>query len=74
MEFVYKFTAYNTETIYGFGTEEEAITYQDWLNRDRQINLYERAVSELSDEQADTLAINIRENLNDLELIDSSDN
>lgn len=74
METTYEFTAYNNERIYGYGTENEASLYLGWLNRDREINLYEMAVSDLTDEQADTLAISLRDNLLDLDLIDSGDN
>ena len=34
------FKAYNTETMYGFGTKAEASKYQDHLNEDRTINHY----------------------------------
>jgi hypothetical protein len=74
METTYEFSAYNTETIYGYGTETEATQYLEWLNQDKEINLYEMGVSDLTDEQADTLAINLRENLADLDLIESGDN
>jgi hypothetical protein len=66
METTYKFSAYNAESVYGFGTETEAAQYLDWLNKGREINLFEMAVSEPTDEQADTLAINLRDNLLDL--------
>jgi hypothetical protein len=36
----FAFKAYNTETMYGFGTEAEASEYQDHLNKDRAINHY----------------------------------
>jgi hypothetical protein len=68
METTYEFTAYNTERVYGYGTEDEAALYLRWLNRDRQINVYEMSPSELTDEQADTLAFNLREAINDLDL------
>jgi hypothetical protein len=74
MEATYEFSAYNTETIYGYGTESEAATYLEWLNSGRERNQYEMAVSSLTDDQADTLAINLRENLADLDLIDAGDN
>jgi hypothetical protein len=66
MEATYAFTAYNTETQYGYGTESEAAKYLAFLNQNREINLYEMGVSDLTDEQADTLAINLRDCLNDL--------
>jgi hypothetical protein len=65
MESTYTFTAYNTETQYGYGTENEAQQYLSFLNRDREINLYEMEISGLTDEQADTLAFNLRDSLND---------
>lgn len=80
METTYEFTAYNTEVIYGYGSEIEARLYLDWLNRDREMNQYEMALSSLSDEQADILAVNLQENLADLadladlELLQSRDN
>lgn len=40
MENWYKFTAYNSEARYGFGTEAEASAYAEYLNRDREINCY----------------------------------
>jgi hypothetical protein len=70
METTFEFTAYNTETLYRHGTEAEATLYLNWLNEDREINLYQMAESGLTDEQADTLAINLRDNLADLDLID----
>jgi hypothetical protein len=74
MEATYEFSAFNTQSIYGFGTESEAAQCLEWLNKDREINLFEMAVSSLTDEQADTLAINLRDNLLDLDLIESGDN
>ena len=65
MEATYAFTAYNTETQYGYGTENEAQQYLNFLNQDREINLYEMEVSGLTDELADTLAFNLRDGLND---------
>ena len=42
MEKWFQFTAWNTQTIYGgYGTEEEANTYCDLLNRDKEINFYQ---------------------------------
>lgn len=73
MEATYEFTAYNTEVIYGFGTESEAAQYLEWLNQDKEINLYEMSVSDLTDEQADTLAINLLDCLKDLDLVEYAD-
>ena len=73
MEATYEFSAYNTESVYGYGTEAEATQYLGWLNKGREINLFEMAVSKLTEDQADTLAVNLRENLADLDLIDAGD-
>lgn len=67
METTYEFSAYNQESIFGFGTENEAAQYLGWLNQGKEINLYEMAVSGLSDEQAEILAVNLREILADLD-------
>ena len=67
MESIYEFSAYNTELIHGFGTESEADQYLKWLNRDREINLFEMSESSMTMEQADKLAINLLENLADLD-------
>lgn len=37
---VYKFTAYNSQAMYGWGTEAEAEAYAEHLNRNREINVY----------------------------------
>jgi hypothetical protein len=36
----YAFRIYNTGTLYGFGTEDEAGEYCDILNQNREINVY----------------------------------
>lgn len=36
----FAFRAYNTQTLYGFGTAEEADKFEDILNADREINVY----------------------------------
>lgn len=36
----WSFRAYNSETLYGWGDEEEANRYADHLNRTREINVY----------------------------------
>jgi hypothetical protein len=66
METTYAFEAYNTETQYGYGTEDEALKYCKFLNRDRENNCYQVSESDITDEQADTLAFNLRDCLNDL--------
>jgi hypothetical protein len=40
MENWFAFRAYNTQTLYGFGTEKEAGMYADHLNSSREINVY----------------------------------
>ncbi len=40
MRATYKFTAYNSQALYGYGTEAEAEAYANYLNRDREINVY----------------------------------
>lgn len=62
METTYKFSAYNTESVYGFGTTREATQYLEWLNQNREINKFEMEISGLSDKQAENLAINLSEN------------
>jgi hypothetical protein len=74
METTYEFTAYNSEKIYGYGSEAEAQIYLKWLNRNRGVNQYEMVESDLTADQADDLAFNLRENLADLDLIESGDN
>lgn len=36
----YKFSAYNSQAIYGWGSEVEADIYADHLNRNREINVF----------------------------------
>ena len=36
----FKIDAYNTQALYGWGSEENADRYTDWLNRNREINVY----------------------------------
>lgn len=36
----FEFRAYNTQALYGFGTEAEADRYADALNEGREINVY----------------------------------
>lgn len=37
---LYKFTAYNTQPMYGWGDDAEADAYCEYLNLDREINVY----------------------------------
>jgi hypothetical protein len=69
METTYEFTAYNSEKLYGYGTEDEAQLYLDHLNKDRDINLYEYEASDLTDDEADPLAFGLRDELLALDLI-----
>ena len=50
---IFKFTAYNTEAQYGYGTEKQAIEYVELLNKDREVNLYEYELIEISEEEAE---------------------
>jgi hypothetical protein len=70
METTYEFSATNTDKLYGYGTRTEADTYLLWLNKHRKINYYKMIESNLNDEQADTLAFNLRVELADLGLIE----
>lgn len=36
----FKIVAYNTQALFFWGTEADAERYVDWLNRDRDINVY----------------------------------
>jgi hypothetical protein len=74
METTYEFSAYNSEKLYGYGSQSDAQLYLKWLNKNREINQYEMAASSLTDEDANTLAFNLRENLADLDSIESGDN
>lgn len=49
---LYKFSAYNTQAMYGWGDDADAIAYCDFLNRDREINLYTYAEITDADEIA----------------------
>lgn len=73
METTYEFTAFNEKRIYGYGTEDEAKLYLQFLNQGREINLYEMEESSLTDDEADTLARYLRVWLSDLGLIGEED-
>lgn len=45
---LYKFTAYNTQAMYGWGDDQEADAYCEHLNRNREINVY--SWTEITDE------------------------
>lgn len=46
MNRLFKFSAFNSQTLYGWGRESEASSYCDYINRDRKINVY--SFSEIS--------------------------
>lgn len=50
MEKWFEFTAYNSQTLYGFGTDAEASKYCDIINRHREVNVY--GYRELSEGEA----------------------
>ena len=47
----YEFTAYNSETIYSYGTESEADQYCDHLNTNRESNVYAASVADGEDSE-----------------------
>lgn len=53
MPTLYKFTAYNSQAMYGWGNDAEADTYCDRLNRDREINVYSHSAITDADEIAE---------------------
>ncbi|NJN00051.1 MAG: hypothetical protein HC800_25530 [Phormidesmis sp. RL_2_1] len=73
MESIFCFTAYNTEAIYGWGSEEEATAYLNYLNKDRGTNQYVMEKSDLPEEAADTIAFNMRPFLVDENLLSQAD-
>lgn len=73
MKTLYEFSVYNNVAVYGFGTEEDATQYLDWMNAGRLVNLFEMAISDLSEEQAKILAINLQDTLAELGLFDADE-
>ena len=66
MEMTYEFAASNAETLYGYGTEREALLFLEHLNSNREINLFQVFESALTDEEADAAGvINLMEELAD---------
>ena len=59
METTYALTAYNSETIYAYGTLEDAHEYCEWLNRRRDVNLYGPEAVDMTDEEAENKCINL---------------
>lgn len=39
----FEITAYNTQSLYFWGTKDDAGRYVEWLNRNRDINVYHAA-------------------------------
>lgn len=48
----FAFTAYNSQALYGFGTQDEADRYCDLINSDREINVYAAEAIEDADRVA----------------------
>jgi hypothetical protein len=69
METVFEFYSYNKETVYVFGTEDEAIRYLYWMNLGRGDGIYYMTESTLTLDEADTLAINLCDVLSDIESV-----
>ena len=61
----HKFTAYNSQAQYGYGTEKEAEKYADFLNRNREINVYGFAVVNEAEQLANLESDDAGFNLND---------
>lgn len=66
---LFKFTAYNTQAVYGWGDAAEAEAYCDFLNRNREINVYSWAEITDADEIAERTkhedGVNLEEALQD---------
>ncbi|WP_288949529.1 hypothetical protein [uncultured Paracoccus sp.] len=45
----YKISAYNSQSLYFWGREADCARYVDWLNRNREINVYRFAAIPESD-------------------------
>ncbi|WP_448205328.1 hypothetical protein [Azospirillum sp. sgz302134] len=61
----YAFRAYNSQTLYGWGTAAEAARYVDAINVGKEINLY--GIDELSAEQIEDLGLEKRDDVFSLE-------
>lgn len=59
----YIFSAYNSETVVGYGVEAQAAIYCNYLNRDREINLYQY---ELEVEEKDGDCFDLTDAINEL--------
>lgn len=65
----FEFRAYNSQTIYGYGSERDASLYEDYLNRNREINHY--GAYSVSKYKAKELRLPYRDDVVDLD--DASD-
>jgi hypothetical protein len=63
---IWSIGAYNTEGIYAYGTESEVDRYVNWLNRDREINLYSAESAENPNEIDEYNIINLADELAEL--------
>lgn len=54
-EFWFKFSAYNSQALYGYGTQDQASQYEDKLNWSRAINHY--SATQLSEDEANELCL-----------------
>lgn len=66
MNQLFKFTAYNAQAMFGWGDENEANAYCDFLNRNREINMY--SYEEITDdvERYDEQGINLADALQEI--------
>ncbi len=55
----YQFAAYNSQAYYGYGCDDEAEFFEDYLNRGRDANLYHR--TRLTDKEAAELRLDDRD-------------
>lgn len=69
MEKLYKFTAYNTQAMFGWGDEAEAERFCEHLNKSREINVYSFAEVTDADEikQRDGEGVNLADALTEIE-------
>jgi hypothetical protein len=63
----YAFTAHSAETLYGYGTENEAYCYLEWLNNNRG-DIWNVEVSGLTDEEAIDRCFNLADELGELRI------
>ena len=70
METTYILWAYNTESVYAYGTETEVERYCAYLNTDRLINLYDVMETALTPFQLQN-TINLAEELYELSVVNN---